>query len=104
MPIHSAQSLILRALEAQARFAAAAFNFGLSGAFALFVWHRLAKPSGTFSLFVRKLQRPFLFRGNIDWGVMSHFYKAGYVVDDRASKSKVRIIIDAGANIGTETL
>jgi len=104
MPNGSAQSLIVRALEAQARFVAAVMNFGLSGAIALFVRHRLLKPSGTFRLFIRKLGRPFFFRGNVDWGVMSHFYKPGYVINDRDSKTKVRTIVDAGANIGTETL
>lgn len=98
------QKSIVRALEAQARLAVAIFNLGPASAVSLFFWHRLIKPTGTFRLFIRKLRRPFYFRGNIDWGIVTHFYKPGYVINDRNSARKVGLIIDAGANIGTETL
>ncbi len=104
MPQENASHLVIRTLEAQARFAAAVCNLGLKSSLQLFGWHRLFKPVGTFELFIKKLNRRFRYRGNIDWGVMTHFYKPGYVINDSASNRKVEIIIDAGANIGTETL
>ena len=91
-------------LELPSRVFAAMCNLGLRSTVKLFVWHRLFQPSGTFSILIKKLDRPFFFRGNIDWGVLTHFYKPGYAIDDRASLRKVRTIIDAGANIGSETL
>jgi FkbM family methyltransferase len=104
MPQENASHLVIRTLEAQARFAVAVCNLGLRSSLQLFGWHRLFKPVGIFELFIKKLNRRFRYRGNIDWGVMTHFYKPGYVINDTASDQKVGIIIDAGANIGTETL
>lgn len=46
----------------------------------------------------------FYYRGTIDKGVVSHFYKTGYVISENNSKKKISYIIDAGANIGDETL
>ncbi len=47
-------------------------------------------------------RRPFYFDGVHDLGVMSHLFTRGYRIDDNAD-SRVTTIIDAGANVGTET-
>jgi FkbM family methyltransferase len=45
---------------------------------------------------------PFTFRGRTDLGVLSHFYKEGYYIQDTL-EMPVRTILDCGANIGDET-
>jgi FkbM family methyltransferase len=45
----------------------------------------------------------FFYRGRSDAGVITHFYKEGYVIKDNNSEKKINTIIDAGANIGDET-
>jgi FkbM family methyltransferase len=47
--------------------------------------------------------RRFEFRGDLDQGVVSHFYKDGYRIIAHDSRPVLRII-DAGANIGDETV
>jgi FkbM family methyltransferase len=54
--------------------------------------------------FIKILGVKFFFRGRVDKGVMSHFYKIGYYINDVNSKKKINFIVDAGANIGDETL
>ena len=79
-------------------------NLGLVGAIKLFFIYRsrslLLKPT---SVYLQGPKRHFYFRGAADKGVMSHFYKDGYRIVDQ-QRNKVRFIIDAGANIGDETI
>ncbi len=51
---------------------------------------------------LRALDADFWFRGRRDYGVMSHFYNWSYRVQD--PEARVEWIIDAGANIGDETV
>lgn len=44
----------------------------------------------------------FTFRGRRDQGVLSHFYKEGFCLEETAARP-VRTILDCGANIGDET-
>ncbi|MCE9608910.1 MAG: FkbM family methyltransferase [Chthoniobacter sp.] len=44
----------------------------------------------------------FTFRGKTDLGVLSHFYKEGFYIQD-TSDLPIRTILDCGANIGDET-
>ena len=44
----------------------------------------------------------FYFQPRYDQGVLSHFYKEGYFIEDSAG-CRVQTIIDGGANIGDET-
>lgn len=46
---------------------------------------------------------PFTFRGKFDLGVLSHFYKEGFYMQDTPDRP-VRTILDCGANIGDETM
>ena len=78
-------------------------NFGLVSATRLFIYSRSKPiPSGV-SLPVRRLRRSIVFRGKTDKGVLSHFFNLGYRIRDSA-ENPVRVIVDAGANIGVETL
>ena len=45
----------------------------------------------------------FTFRGKTDLGVLSHFSKEGFLIQDSPS-SPVKTILDCGANIGDETV
>jgi FkbM family methyltransferase len=47
--------------------------------------------------------QPFTFRGRMDLGVLSHFYKEGYYIKD-TPEHPIRTILDCGANIGDETV
>jgi FkbM family methyltransferase len=102
-PKRSLQKAVARFLEALARSSVAVSNLGLFSTLILY-YHRLLKPTGIFSIRIKKLAKRFYFRGNIDWGVMTHFYKPGYRIVDDVSDEKINLIIDAGANIGIETL
>ena len=85
------------------RFSVACDNFGIVSAIRLFYYCRFKSfPSGV-SLRVRKLRRAIVFRGRTDKGVMSHFFKPGYRILDTVD-NPVLVIVDAGANIGDETL
>lgn len=59
-----------------------------------------------FSSRLKKITLPnnikFQFRGKLDSGVTSHFYKEGYYIQDVPDR-RVRTILDCGANIGDET-
>lgn len=56
--------------------------------------------------FKRTLRLPgglrFSFRGKKDFGVLSHFFKEGYYLEDTPGH-RIRRILDCGANIGDET-
>jgi FkbM family methyltransferase len=85
------------------RFSVACENFGFVCAVMLFTYCRWKSLPGGMSLYVKKLRRRVYFRGKIDKGVLSHFYSPGYRILDTKT-NPVRVIIDAGANIGDETL
>ena len=92
-----------RAFAYLLRFSVACENFGLVSATRLFIYSRGKPiPSGV-SLPVRKLRRSIVFRGKTDKGVLSHFFNPGYRIRDSVS-NPVKVIVDAGANIGVETL
>src|SRR5690554_4218490 len=44
----------------------------------------------------------FHFRGKLDRGVVSHFYKEGYYIQS-VPERRIRTILDCGAHIGDET-
>jgi FkbM family methyltransferase len=85
------------------RFSVACDNFGVVSAIRLFYYLRYTSLPDGVSLHVRGLRRAVVFRGKIDKGVMSHFFTPGYRILDTAD-NPVRVIVDAGANIGDETL
>jgi FkbM family methyltransferase len=51
---------------------------------------------------IARLGRAISFRGRLDYGVMSHFYKPSFRIVD--PQCRIRWIVDAGANIGDETI
>ncbi|HVB81194.1 MAG TPA: FkbM family methyltransferase [Candidatus Binataceae bacterium] len=78
-----------------------AANLGLRSALVIFILTRHdARPR---TIWLKCFGRPFTFRGRADKGVMSHFYKPGYRIRDRADRS-IATIVDCGANIGDETV
>jgi len=85
------------------RFLVAGENIGLIDAIKLFFLYRFFPPSENTSIFIQKLKRRFFFRGNSDAGIISHLYTSGYRICDRGT-DQIKFIIDAGANIGVETL
>jgi len=85
------------------RFSASCENFGLVSAVRLFALSRGKPVPAGVSLPVRRLGREVVFRGRTDKGVMSHFFTPNYRIRDTAA-DPVRVIVDAGANIGIETL
>jgi FkbM family methyltransferase len=91
-----------RAFAYLQRFSVACENFGLVNAVRLFGYCRTKTVTGV-SLPVRRLGREVVFRGDTDKGVMSHFFTPNYRILDSAT-NPVRVIVDAGANIGIETL
>lgn len=85
------------------RYLVATRNVGVVSAFRLLISRRgRVYPDGT-SVYVRVLGRTIHYRGASDIGVLSHFYNPGYRIVD-TPEQPVRYIIDAGANIGDETL
>lgn len=82
-----------------ARFATAVDVLGLTNSVKIFVFGRLSsRPMAI----VLKNGLVFNFEGALDYGVMSHFYKEGYLIED-SETDRVRTILDVGANIGDET-
>jgi hypothetical protein len=78
-----------------------ATNLGFRSAWSVLILSRWSTAPRTITL--KWLRRPFTFRGRADYGVMSHFFTPGYRILDTPS-CPVRTIIDAGANIGDETV
>jgi len=96
-------SRLIRLVSWFERFLVAARNLGTISAFRLLVIARLRVfPKGS-SIPIRALHRTFYYRGACDLGVMSHFFSPGYRVRDFPGVP-VQYIIDAGANIGDETV
>lgn len=96
-----------RALAFLQRFLVSVDNIGLLDSIRIFFICRSHNPIGRalgdVSVSIRKLDRRFFFRGAADKGVMSHFFTRGYRIREN-STDKVKFIIDAGANIGDETV
>src|SRR5665213_3369547 len=84
-----------------ARFSIAVRNLGFGGALRTFVWIR-GRPELR-SIHVPRLGRRVFFRGSADKGVISHFFYPGTRIHD-TPECPVRVIVDAGANAGMETL
>jgi FkbM family methyltransferase len=85
------------------RFLVATVNFGTLSAILLLVVRRGRSFPGGVPIFVKKLGRKMYYRGASDIGVMSHFFRPNYRILD-TPEMPVKYIIDAGANIGDETL
>lgn len=83
------------------RFFTSVENLGFVSSVKLFSIYGLGIRCET-SLAARKLGRAIHFRGAED-GVMSHYFYPGFCVRD-TPENPIRFIIDAGANIGDETL
>lgn len=81
------------------RFATAIGVLGLTNSIKIFVFGRLSSRPATI---VFRNGLVFNFEGIIDYGVMSHFYKEGYLIEDNET-DRIRRILDVGANIGDET-
>ncbi len=93
--------LVARILEFLTLFAMAARNIGTGAAFKALVIGKFT--SRRMTVRIRFCGRRFSFRGRDDRGVMTHFALDNYRIVDCPDRP-VRYIIDAGANIGDETL
>jgi FkbM family methyltransferase len=93
--------LIARALRFLENLFVCATNLGWPTALMLFFFTRYStKPT---TVYLKAFDRYFTFRGRSDRGVMSHFHKPGYRLLDTPERP-IKWIIDAGANIGDETI
>lgn len=91
---------MVRYAEWSARVFVACANCGLRATLEIFVFSR--RSTRLRRVRIKGLGRAMSFRGRLDYGVMSHFYTASFRVRDPAGQA--RWIIDAGANIGDETV
>lgn len=92
-----------RLLHFLARFIAGVRQFGLRGAFRVFLWCRWQRSDRLTSVRLKAMDRDLWFRSVSDRGVLCMFYTEGYRVLD-CYGTKARVIIDAGANIGDSTM
>jgi FkbM family methyltransferase len=92
--------LAVRITEGIANFLVAVSNCGPASAVQIFVASRWS--TRLRSVRIRRLDISFSFRSRLDHGVVSHFYRPGYRIYDPTDR--IRWIIDAGANIGDETV
>jgi len=90
-----------RAFAYASRFFVAVENLGFASSLKIFALYRLRIKRESV-IFARKLNRSIHFRGAAD-GVLSHFFYPGFRIRD-TPEHPVRFIIDAGANVGVETL
>jgi FkbM family methyltransferase len=95
--------LFARGFAYLSRFSVACENFGFFSAFKVFIYTRSKPVPAGVSLAVKRLRREIVFRGSTDGGVLYHFYSTGFRIRDTAAHP-VKTIVDAGANIGDETL
>ena len=91
----------VRGLEFFANFVICAANLGFRTALSVFIAGRFSTTPR--QVYLRGFGRSFTYRGYADKGVMSHFYRPGYRIVDTRQRS-IKVIIDAGANIGDETV
>ena len=83
------------------RFFISCHNFGFVNALKLF--YGLYSNKHLKSVKIKRMRRKIYFRGKADIGVMSHFWKPLYHIEC-TKPNKQLAIIDAGANIGDETI
>ncbi len=102
-PENAILRLLLRVADALRRYSVCIANFGLRDAWRLLFTYRSRVPPTSVSVHLRPANRRIHFRGAADAGVMSHFYQPGCRIVDSPAQP-VRTIIDAGANIGDETI
>lgn len=97
-------NLLIRALEWSIRFIRGTQAFGILGAVNVFIISNRRYPikKGYLSHILLKHKYIFYFRRGYDY-VMTHFYETNYYIDI-CNGPKIKNIIDAGANIGVETL
>jgi FkbM family methyltransferase len=93
--------LLARTAEWFGRFFRCCDNLGFRNAVIMLIKIRFSDNEMSFQL---KNKNKFYFRGFRDKGVISHFFKEMFYIDDSKSKSSVSTIIDCGANIGDETV
>ena len=93
--------LLERSLAYCARFAIATQNLGLVNALRVFSSTRSG--SNLRSIHVPGLKRTIFYRSAADKGVIAHFFYPGTRILDTAAHP-VRVIVDAGANVGMETV
>jgi FkbM family methyltransferase len=93
--------LIERSFAYCARFAIATQNLGFLNALRIFIFTRSG--STLRSIYVPRLKRTIFYRSADDRGAIAHFFLPGTRIVDNA-ESPVRVIVDAGANIGIETI
>jgi FkbM family methyltransferase len=94
-------SLFERSFAYCARFAIAVQNLGFLNALRTFFWIKTG--SQLRSIYVPRLERSVFFRSAADKGAISHFFYPGTRILD-TPEHPVRVIVDAGANIGMETV
>lgn len=92
-----------RAVAYFERFFIAAENLGIVNAVKLFAVVLFRVHSDDSVLHVTRLKRDIHLRGVADKGVMAHFFIPGYQIVDTPLQ-RVHLIVDAGANIGDETI
>ena len=97
----SPTSFLERSFAYGARFAIAVRNLGFPGALRTFIWIR--GDSELRSIYAPRLGRRIFFRSRADKGVMSHFFYPGTKILD-TPENRVKVIVDAGANAGMETI
>ena len=93
--------LLERSFAYCARFAIATKNLGIANA--ILVFSSIRRGSTLRSIHVARLKRTIFYRSAADKGVISHFFYPGTKILDTAALP-VRVIVDAGANIGMETV
>lgn len=89
--------------ETSARCMISIANIGFIGTWKVIFW-KIGGKSDLRRVHIRKLDRSFYYRGKNDHGALTHFYIGGVKINEGSSSDKIKTIIDAGANIGTEML
>jgi FkbM family methyltransferase len=97
----SISRLFERAFAYCARFEIAVQNLGFANALRVFFWIRHG--SKLRSIYVSRLGQRIYFRSAADKGVISHLFYPGTRILD-TPEHPVRVIVDAGANAGMETV
>lgn len=93
--------LLERCFAFSARFTIATQNLGFLNALRVFV--SIRSGSKLRSIYVPRLRHRVYFRSAADKGVISHFLYPGTRILDTPTHP-VRVIVDAGANVGMETV
>ena len=93
--------LVERLSAYSSRFAIAVQNLGFRNAIRAFRFTRSG--SSLRSVFIPRLGRSVFYRSGADRGAMAHFFLPGTKILDTPAL-RVRVIVDAGANIGIESV